>query len=173
MRPSLPGPEKNPLVGRWEAKMPDGKGGTADCILDVNASSQAVYTDTCPAAVDRFASDADGDEGQYPGAIALQVRQIRAPSASSEADPAGYVAAFKFGLLGGLTTRDNPIGEVSWSKISSDQPLKSGMDNIVANPAWPLDRRAGHRAPLPRLCPRQVAGRLPAHVHGHQADPLQ
>jgi hypothetical protein len=52
--------------------------------------------------------------------------------------PGGYVAAYKFGFFGGLTTRDNPFGQVSWSKVSADQPLKSGMDNIVVSPGWPL-----------------------------------
>jgi hypothetical protein len=43
----------------------------------------------------------------------------------------GYVAAYKFGLIGGLATRDSTFGEVSWSKISADQSLKNGMDNII------------------------------------------
>jgi hypothetical protein len=137
MRPSLPRPERNPLVGRWEAKIPDGKGGTADCILDVNSSSQAVYTDACPAPL----------TGARQTLMVMKDNTL-APSLYKSGDsgtfsfigggPSGYVAAYKFGFFGGLTTRDNPFGEVSWSKISSEQPLKSGMDNIVTDPAWPL-----------------------------------
>jgi hypothetical protein len=142
MRPSLPGPEKNPLVGRWEAKIPDGKGGSADCILDVNASSQVVYTDTCPQPL----------TGARQTLMLIKDNTL-APSLFKPGDsgtfsfigggPAGYVAAYKLGFFGGLTTRDNPFGEVSWSKVSSDQPLKSGMDNIVASPAWPLGDMPG------------------------------
>jgi hypothetical protein len=137
MRPSLPGPEKNPLEGRWEAKIPDGKGGTADCILDVNPSSQAVYTDACPAPL----------TGSHE-TLRVMKDSTLAPSLYKSGDSGtfsfigggstGYAAAYKFGFFGGLTTRDTPFGEISWSKISSDQPLKSGMDNIVTNPAWPL-----------------------------------
>jgi len=142
MRPSLPGPEKNPLLGRWEAKIPDGKGGTADCILDVNATSQAIYTDTCPTPL----------MGARQTLMVMKDNTL-APSLYKSGDsgtfsfigggPSGYVAAYKFGFFGGLTTRDNPFGQVSWSKISSDQPLKSGMDNIVASPAWPLTDMPG------------------------------
>ncbi len=142
MRPSLPGPEKNPLVGRWEAKIADGKGGSADCILDVNASSQVVYTDTCPQPL----------TGARQTLMLIKDNTL-APSLFKPGDsgtfsfigggPAGYVAAYKLGFFGGLTTRDNPFGEVSWSKVSSDQPLKSGMDNIVASPGWPLGDMPG------------------------------
>jgi hypothetical protein len=137
MRPSLLGPEKNPLQGRWEAKLPDGKGGTADCILDVNPSSQAVYTDTCPAPL----------TGARQTLMVMKDSTL-APSLYKSGDagtfsfigggPAGYVAAYRIGFLGGLTTRDAPFGEVSWRKISSDQPLKSGMEGIITNPSWPL-----------------------------------
>jgi hypothetical protein len=142
MRPSLPGPEKNPLLGRWEAKMSDGKGGTADCILDVNASSQVIYSDSCPAPL----------TGARQTLIVAK-DNTWAPSLYKSGDTGtfmlmggaahGYVSAFKLGFFGGLTTRDNSFGEVSWSKTSADQPLKSGMDNLVTNPAWPLSDMPG------------------------------
>ncbi len=142
MRPSLPHAEQNPLVGRWEAKVLDGKGGTADCILDVNASSQAVYADTCPAPL----------TGARQTLMAAK-DGTWAPSLYKSGDSGtfmlmggaahGYVSAYKLGLFGGLTTRDNSYGEVSWNRISGDQPLKSGMDNIVITPGWPLNDMPG------------------------------
>lgn len=50
-----------------------------------------------------------------------------------------YAAAFRFNWFGSLITRDAKFGEVKWSSISQEGPLKSGMDDIIPQPAaWPL-----------------------------------
>jgi hypothetical protein len=137
MRPSMPGPMHSPLTGRWEAQMADGKGGKADCTMDVANTGQVTYTDSCP---EPFMA--------LNGSLQTANDKTWAPNLFQSGDSGtlmllggaahGYVAAFKLGFFGGLTIRD-ASGETEWSKVSSDTPMKSGMDDIVPKPAtWPL-----------------------------------
>ena len=144
MRPNIPtGLPPSPLAGRWEATIPDGKGGEADCILDVQKDGQAKYSDSCP-----------GLLMDSQGVINALKQSVWAPNLYQSGDTGtftfmgggahGYVAAFKIGFFGGLTTRDTLFGTVKWSKISASDAMKSGMDDIVPHDArWPLKDMPG------------------------------
>jgi TIR domain len=138
MRPSLPGPIVSPLAGRWEADMPDARGGKTECVLDVQKDGQAVFSDGCPAPL-----------MDSRGVLNALKQSIWAPDLFQSGDTGsftfmggaahGFVAAFKIGFFGGLTTRDSKFGTVKWSKISSGGKIKSAMDDIVPHDAgWPL-----------------------------------
>jgi len=140
MRPSMPNftPEDSPLTGRWEAKITTGDGQTTDCTFEVQKMGQVVYSDSCP-----------GGLLGANGTLMVAKDGTAAPKLFRSGDdgsfsfigggPTGYVAAFKFGWFGGLTTRDAQFGDVSWSKVSNSEPMKSGMDGIFPdNAPWPV-----------------------------------
>jgi hypothetical protein len=137
MRPSFPTNEVA-MAGRWHAKMNDGKGGEADCVVDVQKTGMSQFSDSCPSPLMASAGSLQvikdgfyaptlfksGDSGSY---------MFTGGSAN------GFAGAFKLGWFKGLTTRDIKFGEISWSQVPQDGPLKSGMDGIVPQPAaWPL-----------------------------------
>jgi hypothetical protein len=137
MKPSFPSNE-SPLAGRWEASLDDGKGGKADCIFDVQKTGITAFSDSCPWPLMGGGGSANV---MRDGMLAPRLYKSGDAGTFSFFGNAmdSYAAAFKFGWFGGLTTRDAKFGEVSWSKIAQDGPLKSGMDHIVEQPApWPL-----------------------------------
>jgi hypothetical protein len=137
MKPGIPNIE-SPLEGRWQASLPDGKGGTADCMLDVQGMGQAKFSDTCPppllgnsAAINVAPKSGVWAPNLYrgddDGTFLLQGGTAH-----------GLTGAYKLGWFGSLTTRDDHFGEVRWSSISQSEPMKSGMDGIVPTPVtWP------------------------------------
>ena len=130
-RPSFPtGMPDSPMTGRWQAQIADAKGSETDCILDVQSNGIAAYSDSCPAPI----TDARG-----------QIGAMGTNGSSSSGtfgllgNVNGYSGTFKKGWFGGMTTSDNKLGEIHWSHISSDGPIKSGMDDIIKQPtSWPL-----------------------------------
>jgi TIR domain len=142
MKPSFPSNE-SPLAGRWEASIDDGKGGKADCIVDVQKTSLSKFSDSCPPPLMGAG-----------GSLNVVKDGMLAPTVFKSGDSGtysfmggsanGFAGAFRIGWFGGLTTRDAKFGEISWSSISQDGPLKSGMDHIVEQPApWPLKDMPG------------------------------
>ena len=130
-RPSFPtGMPDSPMTGRWQAEIADASGKKADCILDVQTNGVAAYSDSCPPPI----TDARGQIGamgtngsKNSGTFGLM------------GNLSGYSGTFKKGWFGGMTTTDNKLGEIHWSSISSDGPVKSGMDDIIKQPTdWPL-----------------------------------
>jgi len=130
-RPSFPtGLPDSPMAGRWQAEIADASGKKTDCILDVQPNGIAAYSDSCPAPI----TDARGQIGgvgtngsKSSGTFGLM------------GNLSGYAGTFKKGWFGGMTTTDNKLGEIHWSSISSDGPIKSGMDDIIKQPTdWPL-----------------------------------
>jgi hypothetical protein len=137
MKPSFPSNE-SPLSGRWEASIDDGKGGKADCIVDVQKIGLSKFSDSCPAPL----MGAGGSLNVFKdGTLApgLFKRGDTGTYSFLGGSANGFAGAFRTGWFGGLTTRDAKFGEIEWSSISQDGPLKSGMDHIVEQPAeWPL-----------------------------------
>jgi hypothetical protein len=130
-RPSFPsGLPDSPLTGRWQSELADASGKKVDCILDVQTNGIAAYSDSCPNPI----TDARGQIGAM-GTNGSSSSGTFGMMGSLSA----YSGTFKKGWFGGLTTIDNKLGEIHWSRISSDGPVKSGMDDIIKQPtAWPL-----------------------------------
>ena len=138
-RPSFPmGPTASPLAGRWQTQMPDGKGGQVTCQLEVQKTSLATFSDNCP---DTLSGATGGlslsnDGGNAPG--------LYQPGDSGSfqllgGTANGYQAAFRRGLFGGLSTRDNRFGPLSWKRVSEFKPLNGDAPVIVPEgAAWPL-----------------------------------
>lgn len=131
---------ENPLAGRWQAQLPDAGGHKADCILDVPKGSViATMSDGCPAPF----GGVSGQLAAQKGAGIYAPDQYRPGDTGSFTFSGGvsgtFSAAYRFGLFGDLTTRDNRFGEVKWKKIPADKPLPKATDGILPAAAkWPL-----------------------------------
>jgi hypothetical protein len=138
-RPSYQGgPPASPLAGRWQTRIPDGRGGQANCVMDVQAVGLASFSDGCP---DTLSGSTSGlslarDGGAAPGLFQPGDSgsfQLLGGAAN------GYAAAYRRGLFGGLQTRDNRFGVLSWRRVSDGKPLTGDAPAIVpAGAAWPL-----------------------------------
>ncbi len=136
---SLAKMEENPLTGRWEARIKDAAGKTSDCVLDLpKGSVMATFSDTCPEWL-------SGSTGMLS---ALKGQAVMAPDVYKSSDTgtfnynnhAGgmFAGAFKFGLFGGMTTRDNHFGDIKWKKIAGDKPVPKATDGLLpASLTWP------------------------------------
>lgn len=135
MKPSIPNLE-SPLTGRWEASLPDGKGGDADCVLDVQKSGMVAFSDSCPAPLMGLAGSANVIPN---GMLAPDVYKSSDKGTVSLFGNNNFAAAYTFSFFGSLITRDAKFGEVKWSSVSQDGPMKSDMDGMIPQPAsWPL-----------------------------------
>jgi hypothetical protein len=138
MRPHFPGPMKSPLTGRWETKIADGKGGTSDCVMDVQASGMTSFSSDCP---DVFSGATGALTAVKDGTFAPNLFQAGDQGTFLLQGGAanGYTASFRLGLFGGLQTRDAHLGVIKWSHVSGDKPLNAGAPAIVpAGATWPL-----------------------------------
>ena len=136
---------KSPLVGRWQATIADESGKKADCVLDVpKGSVMAGFSDTCPAPF-------GGVQGQLTAQNGVG---IFAPDVFKHGDGGSFAfyggsagnlqGAFKVGLFGGLTTRDNRLGQIKWKSVNSSQPLPTTTEGVLSPTApWPLSNVSG------------------------------
>lgn len=142
--PSAPtGVMQSSIAGRWETKLPDGKGGQTDCVMDVQQSGWTVFSDDCPYPFTddtgslMTSKDATWAQTQFQpgdsGSFLLQGGMVN-----------GYAGAFRLGYFGHLTTRDSRFGVLEWSKVSADKPLSNAAATILTQAgAWPYKDAAG------------------------------
>jgi hypothetical protein len=137
--------EENPLTGRWEAKIKDTSGQASDCVLDLPKGSViATFSDTCPEWLSGSSGMLSAQKGM--GVMAPDVYKNSDTGSFSYNNQAGgmFAGAFKFGMFGGMTTRDNHFGEVKWKKVSDSKPLPKATAGIVSDTArWPLSDVSG------------------------------
>jgi hypothetical protein len=137
---SLAKMEENPLTGRWEAKIKDATGKTSDCILDLpKGSVMATFSDACPDWLAGSSGMMSAQKGM--GVMAPDVYKSGDTGSFNYNNQAGgmLAGAFKFGLFGGMTTRDNHFGEIKWKKISDSKPLPKATDGVLpASLTWPV-----------------------------------
>jgi hypothetical protein len=142
---SLAKMEENPLAGRWEAKIKDVTGKASDCVLDLpKGSVMATFSDTCPEWLAGSSGMLSAQKGM--GVMAPDVYKSSDTGSFSYNNQAGgmFAGAFKFGLFGGMTTRDNHFGDIKWKKISDSKPLAKATAGIVPDTAqWPLSNVSG------------------------------
>jgi len=126
------------MTGRWEASLPDGSGGRADCILDVQSNGQAKFTDSCPFPLGGNSTTIGVVEGNTyaPG--------VFRPGDSGTFTMLGGQVHNAVGsyLLKGkrLTLRGPQFGDSTWKKISSSKPLKNDIDDIIPDAVnWPIE----------------------------------
>jgi len=140
MRQDPMGPVKmeNPMTGRWEASLPTASGEKVTCVMDVQPTGQAHFSDTCPPPLTA------GNAG-----IATAEGSTWAPSLFQSGDTGTFL--FQGGTLHGgfgayrlkgkrLIIRDTQFGEVSWKRKGDSAPLKNALDDMIPAPAtWPLE----------------------------------
>lgn len=134
MKPSIPSMD-SPLKGRWQASLPDGKGGTTDCLFDVQSMGLAAFSDSCPQPLMGMAGSANVIPN---GMLAPDLFKSGDQGTFSFFGNTNFAAAYRFSFFGSLITRDAKFGEVKWSSISQEGALPSGMDTIIVQPTWPL-----------------------------------
>jgi hypothetical protein len=142
-RPRLPGPMDNPLAGRWQTRLADGRGGKTDCVIDIAKSGAASFSDDCPLP---FAGASGALATAKDGTFAPQLFQSGdTGTALLQGGTAnGYGLAFRRGFFGQLTTRDSRFGVLSWSHAGPAKPSSNAAADILpAGSSWPLSDTSG------------------------------
>ena len=133
----------SPMAGRWEAKVKDASGGEVDCVMDIPKTGTTTFSDTCP-------SPLTGASGlMIPTKDGTMAPALYRPGDSGTFMFEGFAisnftGAFKKGFFGGLTTRDERLGEVSWRHASGGAPVQDAAASMLPDPApWPLTGTPG------------------------------
>ena len=143
MRPSPPpnpmDAMRSPLAGRWETSLADGRGGKADCILDIQGLGQTQFSDSCPAPY----TGSKGNVGATKDSTynpQLFVQGKDSGTFMMQGGPAPYTTGtFRFDGRDSLTLHFASGKEISWRRISQDAPLHIDSDDILPKEAqWPL-----------------------------------
>jgi hypothetical protein len=129
---------KSPMAGRWRAELTAPNGDKVQCVLDVQDMGQATYSDDCPAPL----TGASGNLAAMKGGVWAQTLYKDGDDTGTflfqGGSAHGYAGAFK--VKGGrLRTRDGPLGEVNWRRISNGKPMANPAAEVVpARGEWPL-----------------------------------
>jgi len=153
MRPSPPDPMaalRSPMAGRWQSSLPDARGASAECVLDVQELGQAQFSDSCPAPYTGVKTSVIvAKDGTYNP-------QLFAPGKDSgtfimQGGSMPFITgSFRIEGRNGLSLHFAGRNEISWRRIAQDKPLHNDEDDILPKEAkWPL-------ADVPAIAERAV-----------------
>jgi uncharacterized protein (DUF2141 family) len=127
-------------VGRWQAEMYNPAGQRQPCVMEIGATGQIAYGDTCPMPLTgqqaTITSVPNGTlapnlylTGKDSGTFMIMVGGI-----------SGMVGAFRLDGSKHMTTRTAPGADIEWTRTSSETPMQSAAASQVmpAQIQWPL-----------------------------------
>jgi hypothetical protein len=123
------------LVGRWQSELKDQHGQSRTCLLDIRENGTTEFSDGCPLPY----ADAKGPLTVMKGAtLAAQNYQKDDDGTFMLQAAVGFMGAYK--ISGDtLTTRDDKLGEVAWTRTDDSAPLpQGGLPQLASRVPWPL-----------------------------------
>lgn len=124
------------LVGRWQATLKDARGRSGDCLLDIADSGTARFSSGCPLPY----ADSQGPLNAIKGPTWAAQNYHAGDDGTFLLQGSGTSLAAAYKVSGDtLTTRDDKLGEVSWSRTDASAPMpEGGLPQLPSRVAWPL-----------------------------------
>lgn len=149
---STQNPTQNPAVGRWQAEIPNPAGQRQQCVMEVVATGQISYGDSCPMPLTgQQATITTVPNGTYAPNLYVAGKDsgtfmIMGGSIS------GMVGAFRVEGRKHMTTRTAPGADIEWTRSSSEAPIVSAAASQVlpGQVQWPV-------GDVPAIAQRAVA----------------
>ena len=149
---STQNPTQNPAVGRWQAEISNPAGRRQQCVMEVVATGQISYGDSCPMPLTgQQATITTVPNGTYAPNLYVAGKDsgtfmIMGGSIS------GMVGAFRVEGRKHMTTRTAPGADIEWTRSSSEAPILSAAASQVlpGQVQWPV-------GDVPAIAQRAVA----------------
>src|SRR5271156_2520635 len=127
-------------VGRWQAEIYNPSGQRQQCVMDIGATGQIAYGDTCPMPLTgQRATITSVPNGTYAPGLYVTGQEsgtfmIMGGSIS------GMVGAFRIEGSKHMTTRTAPGADIEWTRSSSEAPMQSAAASAVlpGQVQWPM-----------------------------------
>ncbi|MGA6970764.1 MAG: DUF2141 domain-containing protein [Candidatus Binatus sp.] len=139
-------------VGRWQAEMYNPSGQHQPCVMDIAATGQIAYGDTCPMPLTgQRATITSVPNGTYAPNLYV-TGQDSGTFMIMGGSISGMVGAFRLDGSKHMTTRTAPGADIQWTRSSSEAPMQSAAASQVlpAQIQWPL-------GDVPAIAQRAVA----------------
>jgi len=127
-------------VGRWQAEIYNPSGQRQQCVMDIGATGQIAYGDTCPMPLTgQRATITSVPNGTYAPGLYV-TGQDSGTFMIMGGSISGMVGAFRFDGSKHMTTRTAPGADIEWTRTSSEAPMQSAAASQVlpAQIQWPL-----------------------------------
>jgi uncharacterized protein (DUF2141 family) len=127
-------------VGRWQAEMYNPSGQRQQCVMDIAATGQIAYGDTCPMPLTgQRATITSVPNGTYAPNLYV-TGQDSGTFMIMGGSISGMVGAFRLDGSKHMTTRTAPGADIQWIRTSSEAPMQSAAASQVlpAQIQWPL-----------------------------------
>jgi hypothetical protein len=124
------------LVGRWQAELKDQNGRNGTCLLDIADTGTTRFSDGCPLPF----ADSQGPLTAVKGATWAAQNYKPDDDGTFLLQGAGASLAAAYKVAGDtLVTRDDKLGEVTWTRADASEPLpQGGLPQLPGRVPWPL-----------------------------------
>ncbi len=147
-------PTQSPAVGRWQAEIPNPAGQRQQCVMEIVATGQISYGDSCPMPLTgQRATIVTVPNGTYAPQLYVTGNDSGTFMIMGGAGGiSGMVGAFRVEGSKHMTTRTAPGADIEWTRSSSEAPILSSTASQVlpGQVQWPV-------GDVPALAQRAVA----------------
>ncbi len=147
-------PTQSPAVGRWQAEIPNPAGQRQQCVMEIVATGQISYGDSCPMPLTgQRATIVTVPNGTYAPQLYVTGNDSGTFMIMGGAGGiSGMVGAFRVEGSKHMTTRTAPGADIQWTRSTSEAPIQSSTASQVlpGQVQWPV-------ADVPALAQRAVA----------------
>ena len=133
-------PTKNPAVGRWQAEISNPAGQRRQCVMEVGATGQIAYGDSCPMPL----TGQQATITTVPNATFAPNLYVTGKDSGTfmimGGGISGMVGAFRVEGSKHMTTRTAPGADIEWTRSSSEAPMRSAAASQVlpGQVQWPV-----------------------------------
>ncbi len=147
-------PTQSPAVGRWQAEIPNPAGQRQQCVMEIVATGQISYGDSCPMPLTgQRATIVTVPNGTYAPQLYVTGNDSGTFMIMGGAGGiSGMVGAFRVEGSKHMTTRTAPGADIQWTRSTSEAPIQSSTASQVlpGQVQWPV-------GDVPALAQRAVA----------------
>lgn len=143
---------KNPAVGRWQAEISSPGGQRQQCLMEIGAMGQIVYSDSCPMPLTgQQATITTAPNGAYAPNL-YATGKDSGTFMIMGGTISGMAGAFRIEGRKHMTTRTAPGADIEWTRSSSEAPMRSAAASQVlpGQVQWPV-------SDVPAIAQRAVA----------------